>query len=200
MDLKKSYQKHLYIFLGVHLVVFLTLVMDFNSLLNFSLTDGIKVLAFSMASLILFVLNRLIPSPAKEILVFWRLQERLPGHQAFSKYALNDERIDLHYLKAKHPELEKTGFNENKLWYKIYQTHKNNPSVFDAHKNYLMARDMTMLVVVIFWVVAIMLFDSTLIGFLILEYLIFVVVCRNYAIKFVQNVLAVESASPLLKV
>lgn len=51
------------------------------------------------------VLNGLIGSEWKAILVFWRLRNALPGCRAFSELAHRDPRVDLEALNAQFSEL-----------------------------------------------------------------------------------------------
>ena len=122
----------------------------------------------------------------------------MPGFRAFSKYGKQDARIDLDRLKAKYPEINTKLFDENKLWYKIYQKHQEAPSVLDAQKNYLFTRDITILSI---YFIAISLFIEfylaidlkSLYLFFLIEYFVLVLSCRNYAVKFVTNVLSLDS-------
>jgi hypothetical protein len=47
------------------------------------------------------VINGLFPAKVKDCLVFWKLQNPLPGSQAFSFYAANDDRFKIEDVKAK---------------------------------------------------------------------------------------------------
>lgn len=81
---------------------------------------------------------------------------------------------------------------------KIYQKHQKAPSVWDTQKKYLFTRDITNLGI---YFIAISLFiefyliiDLKIIyQFLLIEYFVLVLSCRNYAVKFVTNVLSLES-------
>lgn len=97
-----------------------------------------------VVSLFITLLNRQVGSNFKAILVFWRARHPLPGNFAFSELAPQDSRIDLNRLKQAvggifpiKPE------EQNKAWYRLYQQQKNNPSILNSHKDYLLFRDLT---------------------------------------------------------
>ena len=68
---------------------------DLNSFNNMfrelSQKDGIF---FILLPVLLIVLQGFISSKIKEILVFWKRKNRLPGCRAFSKYLKEDNRIN----------------------------------------------------------------------------------------------------------
>jgi len=199
MDLKKSYQKHLYGFLFLNIILYLGFILGL-SFDNMASIDNLSKGVFMVfAPLVLLLLNGLLPSKYKEILVFWRFKKVLAGNRAFSIYAKQDERIDLDVLKKQYPEIQTTQFDENKVWYRIYQKHKNDPSVWDGHRNYLLTRDMTFIAFLSMLLSGLLVFDVVFFSILLVEYIVLVWVCRNYAVRFVQSVLAVESATCQIK-
>lgn len=197
-NIKEEYKTNLQIFLGLHILLMYVLIFgvsDFQKLHEGELYKSAFLLILPILSI---VLNGLMPNSFKEFFVFWRFQERLPGFRAFSKYGKQDARIDIERLKSKYPEIETKELNENKLWYEIYQKHQEAPSVSDAQKNYLFTRDITNLST---YFIAISLFIEFYLKidlknvylFILIEYFILMLSCRNYAVKFVTNVLSLDS-------
>jgi len=160
-----------------------------------------KIIMPLAASLILFVINGLIPANWKAVLVFWRFKDALPGHRAFSIYGHEDPRVNMSTIASKHGPLPSDAKEQNRLWYKIYKLNKTELSVATAHKNFLRARDIVN-IVVIFIIVAGL--PALVIGkwpyncyyFLLLigQYIVFAYVGQNYGKRFVTNVLAIEGS------
>lgn len=89
------------------------------------------------------LLQDVLPKPAKETLVFYRLKSRLPGHRAFSEICKNDPRISQDYLSEK---LNDTGGKpeaQNREWYALYRDCASEPSVVHENLRYLAWRDAT---------------------------------------------------------
>lgn len=198
INIKEEYRTNLQIFLGFNIVLIYILIFGLSDLQKLH-EDYIYKSAFLLIlPIVSTVLNGIMPNSFKEFFVFWRFKERLPGFRAFSKFGKQDARIDMDRLKAKYPEINTKLFDENVLWYKIYQKHQKAPSVWDAQKNYLFTRDMTTLSI---YFIAISLFIEfylkidlkSLYLFFLVEYFVLVLSCRNYSVKFVTNVLALES-------
>ena len=79
----------------------------------------------------------------KYLLIFMRLRNRLPGCRAFSYFMNKDPRIDPKSIKAKLIAIPTDPAEQNRIWYKIYKKHKDKDSVIDAHKNFLLAREIS---------------------------------------------------------
>lgn len=148
------------------------------------------------------VLNGIVSGNAKAILVFWRINNPLPGCRAFSRYMYTDPRIDPEVLKSHHGPLPDAEEDQNRLWYRLYQTHAEAPSVVEAHRSYLLTKDLTALsglFLVTLGPAAFALGDITawasyyVVG-LALIFLIASQAGRNYGKRLVTNVLATESA------
>lgn len=197
-SIKEEYKTNLQVFLGFHIVLIYILIFGLSNLQKLHEVELYKSAFLFILPILSIILNGIMPNSLKEFFVFWRFKERLPGFKAFSKYGIQDARIDMNRLKAKYPEINTKLFDENVLWYKIYQKHQKAPSVWDAQKNYLFTRDMTTLSI---YFIAISLFIEfylaidlkSLYLFFLIEYFVLVLSCRNYSVKFVTNVLALES-------
>jgi len=200
-SIKEEYKKDLNIFIGIHVVLLYFILFGLNmneikKIYEDEFYKGIIIFILPIASV---VLNGFLSNSLKEFLVFWRFKNRLPGYRVFSKYASKDARIDLSVLKEKYPDLKNENLDENKLWYKIYKKYETKPSVGDAQRNYLFTRDIIGLIFLFFLSLCVIdyFYDNKFIkiGCLLLgvEYLFVRFSCKNYAIKFVTNVLAEDS-------
>jgi hypothetical protein len=91
------------------------------------------------------VLNGQIDPITKARLVFWRWSDPLPGSEAFTRHAVRDPRVDTARLVASFGPLPTTPRDQNALWYKLYKTVGDDPSVSHAHKEFLLTRDYAVL-------------------------------------------------------
>ena len=80
-----------------------------------------------------WLLSTLLPSKIKEILVFWRIKDPLPGSQAFTIHAPADNRINLEKLEEKIGKFPKCKKEQNALWYKLYRQVRSDISVISSH-------------------------------------------------------------------
>lgn len=153
--------------------------------------------------LITLVLNNLIPSSWKAVIVFWRCKHPLPGCRAFSDLAKKDPRIDLSAIKCSHQgAFPRSPEKQNALWYQIYLKHADNPAVADSHRVFLLTRDLAVLSLLMLLGLGTagaifsqnkntaLIYVATLAGFNVVT----TVAARNCGNRFVLNVLARESA------
>jgi len=164
-----------------------------------------SLLPVGMAFIVTSVGNGLLSANMKARLVFLRWTHPLPGHQAFSKHALADPRIDLDCLKKslgnKLPEGPEA---ENKAWYRIFKEVEPAPEVQHIHREFLFMRDfagLAALFLVGLGVAALFLAQSwkfalTYCLVLLLQFIVVRHVAATYGIRFVCTVLAVKSAKP----
>ena len=166
---------------------------DFKGLLSFR-TTGIVI-----APIVLFMVNGFLTSDQKAFLVYWRRRDTLPGHRAFTKYAIKDPRVDLERLEQLHGALPTGPKTQNKLWYKIYRSNKEEIIVRNSHKAFLLARDLCAQAFLFLVFSIVILFFSTvthrwiycLLAFA--EFLLMLRLAQNNGRRFVRNVLAIES-------
>lgn len=202
--LKEQNSKLVWVFFSFNVVLFYLLgfsqfvKLDEFEIKSFLTVRGAWVL---IVPLILFILNGIISSDLKATIVFWRFKNPLPACRAFSHYADKDDRIDKNYLTSKYNQLPTTPKEQNSLWYKIYKTHQENPVVKKSHKDFLLARDISSIAIMLFFIGGIsMLFirhDSigwAYFGFLLIQYLIFAIIAQNHGKRFVCNALAIETS------
>ncbi len=204
--LKGGNSRFLWLFIGVNLAAFLSVSigrqLSGSSLEHFwqrvSAKDGLVAICVPLAAV---VLNGLLGDLAKTRLVFWRWQNPLPGCRAFSELMGTDPRIAIEVLKTKCGRLPEDPKEQNALWYQLYKKHTASVTVIEAHRAYLLTRDMTALSAVfavlfsigIFVALATWKTTTLYIAFLIAQYLILSTSARNYGTRFVLNVLTEES-------
>ncbi|MBE9062384.1 hypothetical protein [cf. Phormidesmis sp. LEGE 11477] len=209
--LKKQNLKYIQAFIALNILLFCWQVTKI-SLIDIYQTDSIpidwikKLQIFSLLAAITFIITNilcgLIKSECKSILVFFRLRNPLPGSRAFSKLMVLDPRINEDVLRQKFGLLPQEPKAQNKLWYALYKQHENHQIVLEAHKSYLLMRELMSVSLILslilgifgFWLGA----DAT---FLLLHVFILYGIAistaisgRNYGERFVTNVLAIESS------
>lgn len=205
--LKEQNSKLIWVFFSFNIVLFYLLgFSQFFGIDNFDIKSFITVRGvwILLVPLILFILNGIISSDLKASLIFWKWNNPLPACRAFSHYADKDDRIDKNYLIKKYTTLPTNAKDQNSLWYKIYKTHQENPIVKKSHKDFLLARDIGSISVLLLIFCGItMLFVNTknykwlYFGFLLVQYLIFTIIAQNHGKRFVCNTLAIETSKEI---
>ena len=161
-------------------------------------------LAAIAATPVIVALSLALPRQVKDALVYWRWPYAAPGYRAFSAHAQKDYRVDFNRLKETISELQDQEILspeiENKIWYRLYKQCEKTPSVSQAHKSWLLYRDLTTLTYLFFATlvsVCIILKPAVdwrpFLFFFALELCIFSIAARNAGVQFVRNVLAVSS-------
>jgi hypothetical protein len=193
-----------------NIAVYLGLFFGDAALFSAALENFPKWTAMIPASSILLVvgvLNALLSATCKAQLVFTRYSNPLPGCRAFSELAKTDARIDLASLKASIGKFPVAPKKQNALWYSVYRTMEDEPSVRQAHRSYLLARDyavFALFFLIILGPLSFLQFPSSTIalsytGLLIVQLLLAGRAARVNGIRFVTTVLARKSAEPLEK-
>jgi hypothetical protein len=202
INLKSKNVPQLWVLLSANILILLGLAFpifleEITSEIN--IVFILKSLGISVAPLLLFLLNGLISSNQKAILVFWKLKNPLPGSEAFSKYSKTDSRIDRKKLKEIYGTLPKKPSEQNKLWYKIYRKNSSDIIISESHRAFLLARDLTSLcsLFIVFMGIPVLFIckwpiNLYYIVFLIIQYFIVVIGAQNRGRRFVTNVLAAE--------
>ncbi|CAH1560041.1 conserved hypothetical protein [Vibrio rotiferianus] len=89
-------------------------------------------------------LSHLMPTDLKNVLVFWRWNNVLPGHR-FIQLSERERRIDTALLKARVYEFEllkQNNSKQNSYWYKeFYRPSNKQDEVASTHRAYLLYRD-----------------------------------------------------------
>ncbi len=176
---------------------------DFWSALGerFSELNAKDGLLIALSPLVSLVAAGLFPPELKAVIVFWRIKHTLPGHRAFSKYAYKDHRIDVSSLKKQVDPWPTDPAEQNRTWYRLSKRHRDSPAVIDAHRSFLLSRDLTSVAFCFLVIGSIVLFIaswSTRWPFIFLlaatvQYILLSQVGRNSGIRFVKNVLAEAS-------
>lgn len=103
--------------------------------------------ALAVSTVVTGALSLVLPRQVKDALVYLRWPYAAPGHRAFSFYAQRDIRVDYDRLIAEIPELQNplslTPAIENKVWYKLFKNHEKDTAVSQAHRAWLLFRDLT---------------------------------------------------------
>lgn len=168
-------------------------------------TDGnwaVTTFYGAIASLAALVTAAFLSEPMKASLVFWRLDDPLPGCRAFTEHASADaSRIDTATLERKHGKLPLDPYSQNKLWYRIYLQHGGNVAIKQSHGRYLLLREATVISLLTLVAVALSVpfIPSTLPAWYVLglavQYVVLARAAANAGVRFVINVLALESQS-----
>lgn len=161
-----------------------------------------RVLTTIVVPVVVMLLVNVLPHEAKSGLVFWRLRDALPGCQAFTKYGPRDTRIDLAALKKNVGAFPTEPAEQNAKWYKLYKQAPADPTVRDAHRHFLMYRDMAALSfpLIVLGPAALYLMRASpaaqwfATALFFTQYLLTALSARWSGVRFVCNVLAVHSA------
>lgn len=161
-----------------------------------------RVLIATMVPVFVLLVVNVLPHNLKSALVYWKPLGVLPGAEAFTRYGPADSRIDMAALKRNIGTLPTEPAEQNARWYKLYKQIANEPEVAEAHKLFLMYRDMAGISLVLLVLVPLALhladapFPAQLLatGLFVIQYLVTAVSSRWSGIRFVCNVLAVHSA------
>ena len=179
----------------------------FTGYVDFSLMDANQFIAKIKApqgfvpmavAIFIIVMEGLFTNTVKEILIFWRFKNRLPGHRAFSIIGPRDPRIDMEKITSLFSNgLPTTPKKQNNEWNKLYRDYQNTLQVFHSHRAFLLTRDLASLTVLFIPLSAFghFLFESKpiMLGYnLLILFGLFVIIsisARNYGKRFVANVL-----------
>jgi hypothetical protein len=204
--LKSKNAAYLWTFIGVNFAIFLSLFVSKGfagaSVDHFwqrvTAKDGIIAASLPLLAI---VLSGVLSDLGKARLVFWRWHNPLPGCRAFTELLSTEPRIDVPALKSKLGELPQDPQAQNALWYRLYTGRSADIKISEAHRIYLLTRDMTTiaaLFVVLFSIGVVIgsvdwktaaLYTVALIA----QYLLIASAARNYGTRFVLNVLSEES-------
>ncbi len=162
---------------------------------EFRAKDGIII---ALSPILALILTGVISTANKARLVYWRLRNALPGHRVFSKLARSDPRIDMLNLSRKIGSLPQDPKEQNTKWYSLYKHYSESVIVKEAHRSFLLARDLCSVSVLftVFGPWGLLLFQHTwkwaLLYFIVmvLHYLVLALVAQNNGNRLVCNVIA----------
>jgi hypothetical protein len=95
--------------------------------------------------ILILVLSGVVKPQLKEKLVFWRWHNPLPGCRVFTELAPADSRINMTLLKKRVRELPNEPEKQNALWYKLFRKYHERVSVLIPHRDFLLARDLSII-------------------------------------------------------
>jgi len=166
-----------------------------------------RIAGASIAPVLVLLLTSILPAELKEALVFWRVRDVLPGHRAFSVYAQKDPRIDLTRLREVAGDFPTAARDQNSLWYQLYRQVEADPAVAQAHRHFLLFRDLAALSLLLAIIAPVALFalgaGAAAAGLAValfgVQYLATAVAGRFHGVRFVCNVLALHGAGTAVK-
>ncbi|CAA0121057.1 Uncharacterised protein [Halioglobus japonicus] len=142
-DLKSENFKSLFFILAASLVASVLLQFDLKNAENFTELAVAGTGGLLLSALLVMVAN-LIPQSIKHKLVFTRMSHELPACRV-DRLSRSEPRIDYDLVRAKWPDVFEEGLDgsvRNSRWYQqIYKPVKNEPSVLQAHRSFLLYRD-----------------------------------------------------------
>lgn len=207
-SLKSEYAKWLWMLVLADLVVVLLfLAPGVPSGASLAELGNWRLLTTVVVPVVVLLLVNVLPHKLKCVLVYWRPYGWLPGCEAFSKYGPADVRIDMDALARHVGPLPKEPGKQNARWYQLYKQVEDEAEVAEAHKGFLMYRDMAVLSIPFIAMVPSVLFfagaspGAQWIGAVVfaVQYLLSAVSARNSGVRFVTNVLAVHSSRRVSK-
>ena len=210
-SLKGHNFRYMWPFIGINLAVFLSILVSKQlgggALESFwhriTAKDGIVAAGIPLLAI---VLSGVFSDQNKARLVFWRWRHPLPGCRVFTQLIETDPRINVPALKNRLGAFPRAPQAQNALWYQLYKARQKAVTVFQAHRVYLLTRDMATVsaaFVVLFPIGLIAnhgLGERTSILYvaaLALQYLLTATAARNYGNRFVLNVLVEQSHATL---
>ena len=147
------------------------------------------------------IIEGVLSPDLKHKLVFWKTKNPLPASRAFSEIGPKEPRIDMSRLNLLLAgNIPESPEKENAMWYSLYKKCSSKERVFDAHRCFLLTRDLASLSFIsipaavasyALWSIPLRSMAIHLV-FLIAVLLLTSLACQNYGRRFVANVL-VES-------
>ena len=156
-----------------------------------------------LAPMIVIMINGLVSSDWKSMLIFSKTRNFHPGSFAFSYYANVDGRVDKQTLVSKYGELPTSGKDQNVLWYKMYRKNQSAVQVHEAQRSWLLFRDLTAASTITSPIYFFLSLCGRATNLELILYALFLLtlffllrhIAKIYAERFVCNVLAIESSS-----
>lgn len=175
---------------------------DFSSYLpllnSISIKDGTIAL---VVPIVAFVLDGVLSSDAKARFVYWNYRHPLPASRAFNVHLPKEVRANPNQLAKSWGPFPSDPDEQNRLWYQIYTSMRQEARVREAHRSWLFARDLSAYsfqFLVIFGIGALAsdAILSTVSRYLLgifVQYVATMIAARNYGNRFVRTVLSVAS-------
>lgn len=200
-SMKERNAWRLSVFIGVNVAAFVAVSLPTWTISQVWDALSAKHAVIPIAPLLTVILNGILSSNAKAVLVFWRWHHPLPGSRAFTELARTDTRIDMEALVARIGPLPTEPAAQNAKWYKLLKANEQDVGVFEAHRVFLLVRDLSglaFLFLIVFMggllVVGASGFRWGYIAGLVAQYVIVSRVAEQYGSRLTCTVLAVEAA------
>lgn len=186
-------------------IVLLFVAPEFIKDTTWSTVAVMRGLVTALLPVIVLLFTGMLSHDIKARLVYWKWTNPYPGCEAFSRHGPADARIDMVALKKNVGDLPSDAAEQNKKWFKLYKLVGDDKAVVEAHRLYLMYRDMAAMSLPLVALVPLGLWLSgaPLSAFWItaLVFAIQFVVCclgaRNSGTRFVCNVLSIHSTKKI---
>ncbi len=171
------------------------------------LSSGSRLGGAAFVPVAVLLLTSLVPSDAKAVLVFWRIKEVLPGHRAFLTFVHKDSRIDIERLRMVVGQFPETPRDQNTLWYRLFKQVEGDAGVSQAHRHFLLFRDLAALSFILMIVAPVTLLAvgaateaaKFALWIMVVQYLATATAARFQGERLVCNVLALKGASGAAK-
>lgn len=142
-----------------------------------------------------------IPPTWKDAIVFWRTRNAFPARRAFSQLARNDYRYRLETLQQKTGSFPTDPIGQQALWHSLYRKFANVPIIRQQRTQYQLCYEIAvlslMLLVPMLVLVAIRWSSQSVLvlgpGFLIGQYIMFVIAAHWTANELIKGVMALEA-------
>jgi len=203
MSLKAQYAKWLWALASADLILILAfLVPGIPSGASLAELGNWRLITTVVIPVVVMLVVNVLPHSVKAMLVYWKPLDWLPGSEAFTRYGPMDSRVSMQALKDKVGDLPKEPKDQNAKWYQLYKPVQGEPEIAESQKAYLMYRDMAVLSIPFIVAAPICLYAAGAsagaqwlgAGIFFVQYLLTAVSGRHSGIRFVTNVLAVQSA------
>jgi hypothetical protein len=183
-------------------VLVLLLAPEVVEMGSFAKTVAYRMSAAAFLPPLVFLGAALLPSNLKDVLIFWRLKDTLPGHRAFDVYARQDPRIDVTLLEKNIGPFPVAPRDQNARWYSLYKDVSGDPTIWESQRVFLLFRDLAAISIVLaivtpgcLWLLQGHKAAAIAALLLVLQYLFTALAARHNAARFVANVLAAHSTT-----
>lgn len=202
-SLKSQYAKWLWMLVIADLIfVLLLLVPGIPYGASLAELGNWRLVTTVVVPVIVLLLVNVLPHKVKCMLVYWKPYGWLPGSEVFTKYGPGDARVDMEALERNVGSLPIEPGKQNSRWYQLFKQIENEPEIMEAHRNFLMYRDMAVITLPFIALAPVCLYFAGASsgaqwlggGVLVLQYVLTAVSARHSGVRFVTNVIAVHSA------
>ncbi|MFD1735406.1 hypothetical protein ACFSCX_02405 [Bacillus salitolerans] len=195
MENLKNYQPHIFAFIIINL-----LIIGIDNFLSIDIKNIdkpaiVRIVSMpSIAVLSAYVVNGLLTSEMKFRIVFFKWKNPLPASRLL-KVIKKDSRFEIEQVIEKFGEIPIDPIKQNAYWYqKIYKINQDKEKIRDAHRNFLMTRDLTAICLIFFIasIINVILFSGSINQILIIfiEFFLLRYVASNYGHRLVTTSVA----------